>query len=221
MAWDIKGLAVQDSNESAAWLSNLFDPVSSCTVGSWSPAGFEAYCLIPYPLLAPNGEFYLRTDMERMSDRHHGRLRPLDRAILDEESLGPKYCPALPGQLLTALTNCLAQWTQSPAVTWLAIWEGHGDLGVTPAGSGEPPRIAFHDRDRAYLVYRGDILGAEKLHVRSGYLPDIWWPEDRAWVVTTDVDFGWMLVAGRDGIAEALVETTKVDVYQTERSDPL
>ena len=37
---------------------------------------------------------------------------------------------------------------------------------------------------------------------------NLWWPEDRAWCVTTDIDFAWTYVGGDRSLIEELIGDT-------------
>jgi len=68
---------------------------------------------------------------------------------------------------------------------------------------------------RSYLVGRGPIgvaceldshlLGPEP-SPELGLTPQLWWPEDRAWVVATEIDFDSTIVATTTAGAEALLD---------------
>jgi hypothetical protein len=76
----------------------------------------------------------------------------------------------------------------------------------------ELPR--FEHPGRSYLLGRGPIglacdLDRQPLAPGSwqtlGLPPQIWWPEDRAWVVATEIDFDSTIVATTNAGAEALL----------------
>ncbi len=43
-----------------------------------------------------------------------------------------------------------------------------------------------------------DLVGADQT-------PNLWWPEDRAWFVATEIDLAWTYVGGREALIEQLV----------------
>ena len=72
----------------------------------------------------------------------------------------------------------------------------------------------FEHPDRTYLLGRGPIGMASELDRHPlapgswqtlGLPPQIWWPEDRAWVVASEIDFDSTLVATTIAGAEALI----------------
>ena len=44
-----------------------------------------------------------------------------------------------------------------------------------------------------------------------GLTPQLWWPEDRAWVVATEIDFDSTIVAATTAGAEALLNTEGIE----------
>jgi hypothetical protein len=83
----------------------------------------------------------------------------------------------------------------------------------------ELPR--FEHPDRSYLLGRGPIglacdLDRQPLAPGSwqtlGLPPQIWWPEDRAWVVGSEIDFNSTIVATTNAGAEALLTCEGLEV---------
>ncbi len=48
---------------------------------------------------------------------------------------------------------------------------------------------------------------------------NLWWPEDRAWCVATEIDFNTAYIAGTQGLVEALLACEELEVYQVEPTD--
>lgn len=44
--------------------------------------------------------------------------------------------------------------------------------------------------------------------------PHLWWPEDRAWVVVSEIDYDSTLVAGTQALAEALLEHPDIECLE-------
>jgi hypothetical protein len=44
-----------------------------------------------------------------------------------------------------------------------------------------------------------------------GLTPQLWWPEDRAWVVATEIDFDSTIIAATNAGAEALLDCDGVE----------
>lgn len=79
----------------------------------------------------------------------------------------------------------------------------------------EPPRLPLEDLGRNYVLYQGTTDAASIVQREHGYLPDIWWPDDRVWVFTTDVDLDSAFLAGPTALVQELVESREVEAVVT------
>jgi hypothetical protein len=43
--------------------------------------------------------------------------------------------------------------------------------------------------------------------------PNLWWPEDRAWFVTSEIDFAWTHVGRDNSLVEALVSDSRIEAF--------
>lgn len=120
---------------------------------------------------------------------------------------------SLPLDLARVLVRLLGDHTTTPDLCWFAAWEGWGDpVFMTRVGStdpAEPPpgsvlerprqRPTFNVPGRGYYLARGPLAAALDTvygvvaHYQSA---SIWWPDDRAWCVATEVDLDWTYVGG-------------------------
>ncbi len=106
----------------------------------------------------------------------------------------------LSGSEIDALATVLAEHTTTPDSCYFGFWEGLGMSGF----SEHQPRVSFPSR--AHLLGHGTIGDAgRELH---GFLPNIWWPADRAWFVATDVDLMSTYIGGSTEMANALYGET-------------
>ena len=48
---------------------------------------------------------------------------------------------------------------------------------------------------------------------------NLWWPEDRAWCVATEIDFNTIYIGGTLGLIDALLACEELEVYQVEPTD--
>ena len=90
-------------------------------------------------------------------------------------------------------SNVLRSETATPEQCWFCIWEGlgfHDDL----AGG----RVRLPNRD--YMLYTGPIeLALVSLYPPfdgDSASPNLWWPDDRTWIVVTEIDYVWTYVGG-------------------------
>jgi hypothetical protein len=130
-----------------------------------------------------------------------------------------------------ALVSTLRAHTSTPNSCWLAIWHGYSQLTGSiivcsvqqrgprarppqrrtitrfepPAGLAVAPTVSLPSRE--YFLYRGPIEVVPRFEHMPGHLqtPNMWWPEDRAWFVATEIDFNSTLVACTRACARALL----------------
>jgi hypothetical protein len=103
-----------------------------------------------------------------------------------------------------ALVGVLTHFTDSPRACWFCVWNGYGDLDFTATG---PPVV--HNSDRQYLLYRGPLIALMEF---PWEYPQIWWPNDRAWCVGSDMDLARTFVGGSEGCIAALTSPPQLDV---------
>jgi hypothetical protein len=129
-----------------------------------------------------------------------------------------------------ALIGLSQRYTSTPDDCWFCLWEGYGYL--TGAASGQtawkefspsqrpqrPPR--WHLRrprprpignlpdqkrvrlpNRDYLLFRGPLSRAEGWE--DG--PNLWWPDDHAWCIASEIDLAYTYVGGRQELIDAIV----------------
>lgn len=120
---------------------------------------------------------------------------------------------SLPEAELRALVQVLlARGGDVPCL--LAVWDGYGHLQgggavstATSDGRGgrldglAPPEVrrgpVLELPNRAYLLLEATLaevpdVAAELWHQS----PNLWWPDDRAWLVATEIDHAWTYVGG-------------------------
>jgi hypothetical protein len=57
------------------------------------------------------------------------------------------------------------------------------------------PRVELPGRN--YVLFVGPLAGLPALmDVQDGHSPNLWWPDDRAWCVATEIDLAWSYVGG-------------------------
>jgi hypothetical protein len=163
-------------------------------------------------------------------------LGPEDQHELDE--LAPME-GELPPELCDALVAVLGPHTRTPDRCWFCLWDGkgafwshaHGPLLRARASDEETrqyrasaraqddilmstPRVEAHAR--SYFLFRGPLDAACGFEPGGWYTsPNLWWPEDRAWIVITEVDgfssyVGGSRLALQDVLASSEVEAIEV-----------
>ena len=72
------------------------------------------------------------------------------------------------------------------------------------------------------LLLAGAIraVGTSSLRVAPGWQsPNLWWPDDRAWCVSTEIDLMSTYVGGSRGCIQAIVEHRQLEAAEVEPSD--
>jgi hypothetical protein len=143
---------------------------------------------------------------------------------------------SLPLDLATVLVDLLAAHTSTPERCWFAAWEGWGDpVFMTRVGSTEPAepppgavierprqRPTFNVPGRGYYLAKGPLAAALDTvygvvaHYQS---PSIWWPDDRAWCVATEVDLDWTYVGGTKECIAAILASPELEALPARLSD--
>lgn len=126
-----------------------------------------------------------------------------------------------------ALVDMITPRTTNPNACWLCLWEGYGystAISVTAVWfsteheprPSQPPqqppgtalfgellkhrkRVSLPGRD--YLLFKGSV--AEAQGWEDG--PNLWWPEDRAWCVASEIDFPYTYVGGSKALIDDIL----------------
>jgi len=126
----------------------------------------------------------------------------------------PAGSDVLPVEELGHLAAVLSGRTATPDRVWYCVWDGYGHLhgsravsalrrgrwarrepdppGLVPRLVREGGRLRLPQRD--YFIYQGDRSGWRSLS--PWVTPNIWFPEDRAWCVASEIDLVVTYVAG-------------------------
>ncbi|MGE5226107.1 MAG: hypothetical protein ACM3OO_04455 [Planctomycetaceae bacterium] len=131
-----------------------------------------------------------------------------------------------------ALTSILRDFTDRADDAWFMLWDGWGDLGPAIEGIArgtihrvpEPPDVpaqlvgstwAF----RHYLVVRGPLDGMSSWFDWRTQGPNYFWPDDRAWIVATEIEgFSTYVGAANDAISE-VVASPFLEAFRCQLTD--
>jgi hypothetical protein len=174
-------IAWSSSFSAAAWIRDRLHPFGSREIGSVVPDGFESYVAIRHP----------------QGNRE------------------------LSAEGLIRLSQALDAHTSTPTRIWYCIWDGYAWMHGGAAVSGRPPGIAPLDVQaggrvrfpaREYYLYNGDLSVAVALITDPWRLqPNLWWPEDHAWCVATEIDLVVTYVGGSMALAESIAGDSTFD----------
>ncbi|MCT4353762.1 hypothetical protein M5362_11550 [Streptomyces sp. Je 1-79] len=196
------------------------------TVGGVAAPGFAAYARVLHPAgldehpvrWATVASAYGRR-VEALTDWHE--VIGVDRYYQNEESYGrpgvwdehPDEGPT-PSGVARALVPVLARHTGTPERCWFGLWEGYGRR--------EWPGVpTFPTPERDEILLSGtleDVLDPEPQDPFSE-LPDLWWPQDRAWCVGGDVDLVSTYVCGSEDLITELLAAPGLEAHRVAATD--
>lgn len=226
------GLTVSMSAAPGSWIVARMGKWS--TVACVVPAGFRAYARVFHPartgdarrevrwsqVAAANGRV-AHPAMEWASITgafrylHSGDSQP---GIWDQQPA----TGSLPQNIVQELAATLSGHTQTPDRCWFAIWEGYG--GLPYLGSLRPQRLAIPNRNMILLSgplsamldesfdeawYRAAPQLGEPHDYRS---PSLWWPDDHAWCVGTDVDLNSSYIGASAACIDELLSNQRLEI---------
>lgn len=91
---------------------------------------------------------------------------------------------------------------------WFALWDG---WPAADAWRGAP---TFHLPHRDFLLFAGGLGDDLMVFAGDDRGPSIWWPEDRAWVVASEVDSDATYVAGSRALLQELHRARRLAVTE-------
>jgi hypothetical protein len=122
----------------------------------------------------------------------------------------PPQTGNLPRELLDPLADVLARHTSTPCTCYFAVWTGCGRL---------PPEVrsapTFSVPERTYHLLAGPVGAVRELadawQPFGTQSPHLWWPQDHAWCVATEVDLKTTYIGADRSCAQELVSLPEVE----------
>ncbi|MFC8763182.1 hypothetical protein ACFUAG_20990 [Streptomyces sp. NPDC057193] len=113
-----------------------------------------------------------------------------------------------------AVLPVLARHTRTPERCWFGLWEGYGRW----EWEGVP---TFPTPERDEILLSGPLADAVSPVGLDEFaeLPDLWWPQDRAWCVGGDVDLVSTYVGGSEELVADLLTAPGLEVHRVTASD--
>jgi hypothetical protein len=202
-----------------AWHREKHPPVR---VGSFIPTGFDAYARLFHPVWFGPERTHLR--WSEIAERNQRTLHPETafRELAEPGDAGPHWTieeadahPAdgnLPEEECKRLAHVLEPFTAVPDRCWFAVWDGWGDL---PTDLDRLPK-AEAPFGRRYVLFEESLRRVRAL-VWSQFFqsPSLWWPDDRAWCVSTEIDDYSTFVGGSDACIKAVLGERGLEAMRT------
>jgi hypothetical protein len=109
------------------------------------------------------------------------------------------------------LVDVLGKFTVTPDRCWFGV----SDIDPGPLGDGLQSAAKFGIPERRWFLLRGPLLSAAiSPFADNGELAHLWWPQDRAWFVGSDVDLLSTYVGGSEDCIRALLEDEALEALR-------
>lgn len=215
-----------DDAAPAAWVIDRLRGFAESVV-SIVPAGFAAYARVYHPpsRMIDGAWAPVRwADVARATNRtpHRqmqwpsilGTFQAQPNSI--EASFQPPSEGHLPREIARSLWQTLAGHTTTSERCWFAVWEGSGALraDVRSAPSFEIPHRRLH-------LFTASIQASEASFDEPPFeqSANLWWPDDRAWCVATEIDFMTTYIGGSALAIAEIVARPELEANVVEPSD--
>ena len=223
------------SAQSVDWLIGKLD--WGHTLRSWIPAGFEGYARILHPAYITIGKEWSTREVpvpwtvvsEWSGKPLHATTHIQDLMVRADghdwrrrgEGGGEPHQGELERTSLSCLLAHLAERTTTPHEIWMLIWTGYGGPADT---IGLPVEVspALTGSGRKYVLRLGAIDSSEdeseNRHVENP--PTFWWPADRAWFASCDIDASSTYVGGSHVLIENILDDPSLEAFPANLDDP-
>ena len=213
-------------------------------VRSWLPDVFERYARILHPAYVreetPQGivhRLVTWSELARWSGKPLTTETCIDDLFLRSDGLSwsergaPPTQGRLDPQCLRRLVNILAPAPDTAEDVWFLVWGGlgRGLLGYIPRGYAEiEVNPSWRGTGRTYLLFHGALFAsAEKDEGNQHGVPirpmpkppSFWWPMDRRWFVSTDIESYSTYVGGSATLVDRLLEDDVLEAVAVSLDD--
>jgi hypothetical protein len=220
------GLELCHDVRPAAWVRPALTPwigARLVDVSSFVPAAYPAHGRIFHRTVTASGDpIRWREIADQTGKTLDGRTRYSDLigwyATNDHQTPPAPWGAPEEGTLerdeCEAVGDVLSRFTTTPDSCWFGIWEGYGSDRLRALGT-HAPRVRHDNRD--YLLFHGPVTAATAFHVDERFQsPTMWWPDDRAWFVSTDLDDRSSYLGASPEAVQALIGQPDLEVLECE-----
>jgi hypothetical protein len=147
----------------------------------------------------------------------------------DPERIPGPLLGSLDRLTLPLLVGHLTTHTATPQMCWSALWVGFGN---SPERWRAKP--AFRLPGRQYWLFSSTLADVVRLssefetageserwraalrEMGIVHSPTIWWPDDRSWLVHSEIDYDSTIVGGAPSLIQALVDDPEIEALQVD-----
>jgi len=189
-------------------------------VASFLPGGYEAYVRIYHPFRDGSESGYSAKRWSELAAS--AGIERIDGEVAGEiayNGLGDSQPDTgrRPEVLVEPLIEALRPATTTPDRCFFAVWEGFGD---SVAQHFVAPGLRLPHRN--YHVFEGPVEASRTSFSDASFIytaANLWWPADRAWFVSTEVDAAWTYVGGSRTLIATLLDDTRLDSVEVQATD--
>jgi hypothetical protein len=133
---------------------------------------------------------------------------PGHRALLGGFAPSEGEMPSAEGERLVGI---LRAHTATPERCYLGLWEGYGVPELN--AFAKLPRLMLPHR--AYFLFLGPINAVTSLSIGGfQHPPNLWWPEDRAWCVASEIDLSETYLAASEACVAQVTSDPWLEAYR-------
>jgi hypothetical protein len=217
-------LQVAKNADPASWIPSRLHPFGM-DVGSFIPEGFAAYARVFHPPYHLTPEWNQIPVRWRDIAAANNRTISAEMQLLDNSFYPSRFSASgeelwqqietgnLPREIATRLATILPSHTLAPGLCWFAVWDGFADVQSRTTGA---PMFFVPARNLFLLQGALDDVLTSLSDMGPRYRsPTLWWPDDRAWCVVTEIDFTWSYIGGSSACIEQILGDPELEAIPT------
>jgi hypothetical protein len=126
----------------------------------------------------------------------------------------------LPWRLASRLGEILCQHTATPDRCWFGAWFGYGDLpdALQSAPVAVGTRLVSGPISAVATVSFADDAGGGAFAPEDYRAPNLWWPEDHAWCLVSDVDLQTTYIGASQRCQIEILREATLEVWPASRA---
>ena len=227
-----QGVEVMQDTSEARWIEERLWPSGKAAsfegfrLGCLLPEGFAAYARVLHPAEVRTDQGYEPVRWSTVASWTGRTVHPLMQfeLVADLSEIRPyRWEPpswgngpqhgTFPSLECRAAAEVLREFTSTPGICYFCVWEGFGF--IDPEFYKRTTRVKIPGR--SYLLFRGPLeaIGSFIEPAFHGYAqsPNIWWPEDRAWCVATEIDLLDTFIGGSDECIKRILACPDLETF--------